>query len=96
MLEESLREKQSICERMEEESIHLRIGLDTKFVQKKYENSSKILHEIITTQRNSSNKNGIGYSQEEYQVGPKSYAVALLSTFKCNTPVLTPFALKGT
>ena len=67
---------------MEEELIHLRKGLDTKFVQNKYENSSKILDEIITAQRNPSNKNGIGYSQEENQVGPKSFAMALLSTFK--------------
>ena len=67
---------------MEAEVIHLRKELDTKFVQNKYENGSKILDEIITAQRNPSNKNGIGYSQEENQVGPKSYAAALLSTFK--------------
>ena len=43
---------------MEAELIHLRKELDTKFVQKKYENSSKILDEIIIAQRNPSNKNG--------------------------------------
>ena len=50
--------------------------------QTKYENSSKILDNIITTQRDSGNKNGIGYSQEEIQVNSKSYADTLLSTFK--------------
>ena len=81
-LEESLREKQLICEKMEAELIHLRKELDTKFVKKKYENSSKILDEIITAQRNPSNKNGLGYSKKENQVGPKSYATALRSTVK--------------
>ena len=67
-LEESLREKQSTCERMEEELADLRRKLDTKFIQNKYENSSKTLDEIISAQRNPSNKNGLGYSQEENQV----------------------------
>ena len=43
----------------------LREELDAKFIQTRYENSSKILDKIITTQRAPSNKNGIGYSQEE-------------------------------
>ena len=36
----------------------------------------------LKPQRDPSNKNGIGYSQEENQVSSKSYAAALLSTFK--------------
>jgi len=67
---------------MEVELVHLRKELDAKFIQTRYENSSKILDEIITTQRDPSNKNGIGYSQEENQVSSKSYAASLLSTFK--------------
>ena len=43
----------------------------------KYENNSKI-DEIIITQRDPSNKNGIGYSPEENQGNSKHYA-ALLS-----------------
>ena len=50
---------------MEEELVHLRKELDTKFIHTRYENNSKILDEIITTQRDPSNKNEIGYSQEE-------------------------------
>ena len=63
-LEKSLKEKQLICERMEAILVHLRKFIDEKFIQIRYENSSKILDEIVTTQRNPSNKNGIGYSQE--------------------------------
>jgi hypothetical protein len=81
-LEKSLKEKQITCERMEAEIVHLRKELDTKLIQTRYENSSKILDKIITTQRDSGNKNGIGYSQEKIQVNSKSYADALLSTFK--------------
>ena len=45
---------------MEEELVHLRKELDAKFIQTRYENTSKILDGIITTQRDPSNKNGIG------------------------------------
>ena len=81
-LENSLKEKQITYERMEAKLVHLRKELDEKLIQTKYENSSKIWDKIITTQRDSSNKNGVGYSQEENQVNSKSYVAALLSTFK--------------
>ena len=48
----------------------------------KYENNSKILDEIIITQRDPSNKDGIGYSPEENQGNSKHYAAALLSLVK--------------
>ena len=41
---------------MEVELIHLREELDAKFIQTRYENSFKILDEIITTQRDPSKK----------------------------------------
>jgi hypothetical protein len=81
-LEKSLEEKQIIVERMEAEIVHLKKELDAKIIQTKYENSSKILDKIITTQRDSGNKNGIGYSQKESHVNSKSYADALCCTFK--------------
>jgi hypothetical protein len=62
-LEKSLKEKQITCERMEATLVHLRKELDTKLIQTRYENSFKILDKIITTQRDSGNKNGVGYSQ---------------------------------
>jgi hypothetical protein len=67
---------------MEAEIVHLKKELDAKIIQTKSENSSKILDKIITTQRDSSNKNGIGYSQKESHVNSKSYAHSLLGTFK--------------
>ena len=62
-LEKYLKEKKLICEKMEAELVHLRKDLDAKFIQTRYENSSKILDEIITTQIDPSNKSGIGYYQ---------------------------------
>ena len=63
MLDKSLKEKQLTCERMEAELVHLRKELDAKLIQARYENSSKVLDKIITTQRDQSNKTGIGYYQ---------------------------------
>ena len=63
-MEKYLKEKQLLYERMETELVQLRKELDAKSIQTRCENSSKILDEIITTQINPSNKNGIGYSQE--------------------------------
>jgi len=81
-LEKSLKEKQITCEGMEEKIVHLRKELDTKLIQTIYESSSKILDKIITTQRDSGNKNGIVYFQEKIQVNSKSYADSLPGTFK--------------
>ena len=67
---------------MEAKLVHLRKELDAKLIQTRYKNKSKVLDEIITTQRDPSNKNGVGHSQEENQVNSKSYASTLLSTFK--------------
>ena len=67
-MEKFLKEKQLICEKMEAELVHLRKELDAKFIQTRYENSSKILDEIIATQRDPSNKNGIGYSQKKIKL----------------------------
>jgi hypothetical protein len=81
-LKKYLKEKQITCERMEAEIVHLRKELDAKLIQTKYENSSKILDKIITTQRDLGNKNGISYSQEEIRVNSKYHVDTLLSTFK--------------
>ena len=52
---------------MEAELVHLRKELEAKLIQTRYENSYKILDKIITSQRDPSNKNRIGYSQQEIQ-----------------------------
>ena len=48
-MEKSLKEKQLTYEILEEEFVHLRKELDAKLIQTRYENSSKVLDEIITT-----------------------------------------------
>jgi hypothetical protein len=63
-LEKSLKENQITCERMEAKLVHLRKELDAKLIETRYGNSSKILDKVITTQRDSVNKNGVCYSQE--------------------------------
>ena len=45
-MEKYLKEKKLICEKMEAKLVHLRKYLDAKFIQTRYENSSKILDEI--------------------------------------------------
>ena len=50
-MEESLKEKQLACERMEEKLVHLIKELDARVIQRRYENSSKVLDKIITTKR---------------------------------------------
>ena len=82
ILKNYLKEKQLTCERLEVELVHLRKEIDAKLIQTRFENSSKVLDEIITTQKDPSNKIGVGYSQEENQVNSKSYATTILSTFK--------------
>ena len=67
---------------METKLVQLRKELDARIIQTRYENCSKVLYKIITTQRDPSNKKGIGYSQEEKLGSSKSYAVALVRTFK--------------
>ena len=81
-MEKSLKQKQMTCESFEAELALLRKELDTKHVQIKYENSSKILDETITTQRDPSNKNGIGYSPDENQGNSKHYTSSLLNPHK--------------
>jgi hypothetical protein len=67
---------------MEAEIVHLKKEPDAKIIQTKSENSSKILDNIITVQRDSGNKNGIGYSQKESHVNSESYVDALRNTLK--------------
>ena len=49
-IDKYLKEKQLTYERMEEKLVHLRKELDAKLIQTRYENSSKVLDKIITTQ----------------------------------------------
>jgi hypothetical protein len=81
-LEKSLKERTNNLSKNGGRNSSKRKELDTKIIQTRYENRSKILGTIITTQMDLGNKNGIGYSQEKIQVNSKYYADSLLSTFK--------------
>ena len=52
-------------ERLEEEIMQLRKKLDEKFVQAKFENNSRTLDDILSSQRPSSDKSGLGYDKEK-------------------------------
>ena len=77
--------------KLEKEIIQLRKGFDEESIKSKFENSSRSLYEILSVQRPSSNKTGLGYDKEkklEYssftnQDGNKrSYVAALKSPIK--------------
>ena len=58
--------------------MHLINKLDEESIKSKFENSSRTLDEILSVQRPSSNKYGLGYSSSTNQDGNKiSSAVAL-------------------
>ena len=78
-------------EKLEKEIIQLRKGVDEEYIKSNFENNSRTLDEILSVQRPSSNKTGLGYDKEkklEYssftnQDGNKrSYATALKSPIK--------------
>jgi hypothetical protein len=93
VISKQLNEKQQDCEKLEAEIVFLKRELEKGNNQSRFENSSKILDDILNSQRSSSNKTGLGYDQNKSNKGsnstsqetdknPKSYAVALQSSFK--------------
>ena len=90
-LEQQLKKRIQESKRIEEEIMHLRKKLDKKSVHSKFENNSMTLDDILSIQRPSSDKYGLGYDKAkkpEYssfidQGGNKrSYAAALKSPIK--------------
>ena len=51
-LEEAIKEKQQICEKLEVELVRLRDELDSKAIQEKFKKSSIVLNDILKGQRN--------------------------------------------
>ena len=80
-LKRSLNEKQKICEKLEVDLAFLLKKTETKSVQDRYVNSSKLLNKIISEQRDPCNKTGLGYSPRVNQKNVKTYADALCNTF---------------
>ena len=84
-LEESLKEKQQICEQLEVDLVMLRDGLNSKEVQEKFEKSSIIFNDILKGQMNPCIKTCLGFVQKgnndfpkKINNQPKSYFEALL------------------
>jgi hypothetical protein len=93
VISKQLNEKQLDCEKLEAEIVFLKRELEKGNNQSRFENSSKILDDILNSQISSSNKSGLGYDQKKSNKGsnstsqktdknPKSYAVSLQSSFK--------------
>ena len=83
-LEESIKEKQQICEQLEANLVHLRDGLNSKVVHEKFENSSIDLNDILKSQRNPCIKTCLGCVQkgnndfsEKINNHPKAYVKSL-------------------
>ena len=51
--------------KIEEEIAQVREGIDEKFIKSKLENNSKILDDILNSQRSSSDKSGLGFVKEK-------------------------------
>ena len=82
-LEQQLKKRIQESERLEEDVMHLRKKLDEESIKSKFENNSRTLNEILSVQRPSSDKYGLGYSSSSNQDGNKrSYAVVLKSPIK--------------
>jgi chromosome segregation ATPase len=85
VISKQLNEKQQDCEKLEAEIVFLKRELEKGNNQSRFENSSKILDDILNNQISSSNKTGLGYDQNKSNKGsnstsqetdknPKSYA----------------------
>jgi hypothetical protein len=80
-------------ENLEAEIVLLKREIEKEKKQSRFENNSKILNDILNSQRLPSNKIGIGYDQKNFNKGSnftyqeinkntKSYATTLQSSFR--------------
>ena len=58
-----LKERIQYSEKLEKEIIQLRKGVDEKYIKSKFENNSRILDDILSSQRPSNDKTGLGYDK---------------------------------
>jgi hypothetical protein len=70
-LNKELNEKQQTCKILEDEIIQLKGKLEKKDIQSKFENNSKILNNILSSQRSSNDKTGMGYDPSTKQKNDK-------------------------
>ena len=60
-----LRERIQDSEKREKEIIQLRKGVDEKCIKSKFEKNSRILYDILSSQRSSNDKTCLGYDKEK-------------------------------
>ena len=65
-----LRKRIQDFEKIEKEIVQLREGVDEKFIKSNFKNSSKILDDILNSQRSFSDRSSLGFIKEKK---PKSF-----------------------
>ena len=80
-INEKFKEKLQDSKRLEEEVILLRNKLDKEYIKSKFENTSRNLDEILSSQRPSSDKTGLGYDKENK---PECFSFTFQDTNKRN------------
>ena len=58
-----LKERIQYSEKLEKDIIQLRKAVDEKYIKSKFENNSRILDDILSIQRPSNDKTGLGYDK---------------------------------
>ena len=62
-----LRKRIQYSEKLEKEIARFREGVDEKCIKSQFENSSRILDDILNSQRSSSDRSGLGFVKEKKQ-----------------------------
>ena len=79
MIEETLRkqleEKEKIQVELENEIVSLRGKLQSKDIKQNFDNSTKILDQIISSQRSVYDKSGMGYNHNNIEMGSSSKVI---------------------
>ena len=87
-MNEQFNEKQQVCKNLEVEISQLKGELERGNHQSKFENSSKILNDILNNYRSPNDKVGLGYDQNSTFTAQKNdkksinYANALINPLK--------------
>ena len=64
-LEKQLKKRIQESERLEEDIMHLRKKMGEEYIKSRFENNSRTLDEILSVQRPSSDKYGLGFDKEK-------------------------------
>jgi deoxyribodipyrimidine photolyase len=68
-----LTDREQVCKKLEDEIMLLKGELEKEKKESKFENSSKILDEIINSQRLPNNKTSLGYTQDSTSTSQRTF-----------------------